>query len=161
MFICKICKKTTPSYTRRKLYHICDNCEKIYTPMPAFRRKPLRRTDSLGDYVGTLPSGGRVYMPTATVNIDEEIANLKDEIFALKKIMDKKWKRIAELEKKKALQEQEERHKKELQEMKSRVRRETLFLIKNIGNDDSDSETDGLFAKSADEHLSSLCSSSN
>lgn len=159
MFICKICNHKRYKYKYTKIiYPVCSNC-KNKEIMPAFRRNQLRRTDSLGDYVGTLPSGGRVYMPTATVNIDEEIANLKDEIFALKKIMDKKWKRVAELEKKKALQEQEERHKKELQEMKSRVRRETLFLIKNIGNDDSDSETDGLFAKSADEHLSSLCNS--
>lgn len=126
--------------------------------MPAFRRRPLRRTDSLGDYVGTLPSGGRVFVPTTTYNINEEISNLENEIWHLKSLITKKYQRIEELKQKRALQEQEERHKKELQEMKVRIRRETLFLIKNIGTNDSDSETDGLFAKSAEEHLSSLCS---
>jgi len=88
MFICKICNHKRYKYKYTKIiYPVCSNCK---NKMPAFRRNQLRRTDSLGDYVGTLPSGGRVYMPTATVNIDEEIANLKDEIFALKKIMDKK-----------------------------------------------------------------------
>ena len=158
MFICKICKKPTPSYSRKILYHICDNCEKN---MPAFRRRALRRTDSLGDYIGTLPSGGRVFVPTTTYNINEEISNLENEIWHLKSLITKKYQRIEELKQKRALQEQEERHKKELQEMKVRIRRETLFLIKNIGTNDSDSETDGLFAKSAEEHLSSLCSDNN
>ena len=121
MFICKICKKISPSYSKKvTLEHICSNCES----MPAFRRRTLRRTDSLGDYVGTLPSGGRVFVPTTTYNINEEIENLEKEIWHLKSLITKKYQRIEELKQKRALQEQEERHKKELQEMKVRIRRE-------------------------------------
>lgn len=150
MFICKICKNKR-YFKKRILYPVCDNCKNETETMP-----PFRRTDSRRNYLGDLPCGSAVYR--VEYDIDDEIDMLEQEIYHLKTLITKKYERVADLKKKKALQEQENRHKKELQEMKIRVRRETMFLIRNISND---SDSDGDLAKSANEHLNDEISKLN
>ncbi len=107
--------------------------------------------------VGHLSNGAPVY--TVEYDIKTEIINLYTEINSLKSLINKKYERVAELKIKLALKKQKENHKKEIEKLRKKYRRDTLFLINQCIEDDS--ETDTVLAKSAEEHLENLCNDNN
>lgn len=147
MFICRYCKKVTPSYTKtRKIYTTCEDCDKLFKTM-TYINKNGKRT-----YVGNLSTGTPVYK--VELNIEEEIKNLEDEISALKCALWKKNQKLLDLKVKLALQKQNKKHKEDIK----RIRRETRFLLRDGEEDD---EWDKILDQTAEEHLASALGSTN